>query len=178
MPPELGELKDEWREDPAAVVAGIMRRQAFAEWRADTVSSLLEICMRCFCYAFSFVCLTHLGYAWLVRRCTAAHRERRPSSLHTHHLLVAELRALENSGSSAASSSSAPSQSHRKDCIICMDALRNTRLLPCQHQLMCSNCAALIRQSGTPLCPLCRATIDHVEEGQQFGFHTMAAGKR
>ena len=47
MPPELGELKDEWREDPAAVVAGIMRRQAFAEWRADTVSSLLEICMRC-----------------------------------------------------------------------------------------------------------------------------------
>ena len=55
----------------------------------------------------------------------------------------------------------------RDECIICMNAQRTARLLPCHHVLMCSDCAAATVQSGRK-CPLCGGDADRYETGQFF----------
>ena len=50
-------------------------------------------------------------------------------------------------------------------CVICLENHRETRLHPCQHAVLCTNCAAgLCKQSMG--CPLCGAAIEHVEFGK------------
>jgi hypothetical protein len=51
-----------------------------------------------------------------------------------------------------------------RECIICMDAPRNSRLRPCCHVVLCDMCAAAVlpRNSG---CPVCRARIQTYDVG-------------
>lgn len=44
------------------------------------------------------------------------------------------------------------------DCVVCMDAARSTRFLPCQHAACCDPCATLLL-SSTRVCPLCSAPV-------------------
>ena len=51
-----------------------------------------------------------------------------------------------------------------EECCICMDRPRNSRLLPCAHAIVCSECAAhLLGRQDT--CPVCRSIITKFEEG-------------
>ena len=42
----------------------------------------------------------------------------------------------------------------RLQCAVCVEAERNTVLLPCSHVVACAGCATRLTQ-----CPVCRATI-------------------
>ena len=44
------------------------------------------------------------------------------------------------------------------ECIICLDAPKNSVTLPCRHLACCSRCLA----QGVSLCPVCRAPIESV----------------
>ena len=47
-----------------------------------------------------------------------------------------------------------------KECPICLDTLHKPcQILPCKH-VYCDPCLRRLYQSGTSLCPLCRATIN------------------
>ena len=47
-----------------------------------------------------------------------------------------------------------------KECPICLDTLHKPcQILPCKH-IYCDPCLRRLYQSGTSLCPLCRATIN------------------
>jgi mitogen-activated protein kinase kinase 1 len=48
------------------------------------------------------------------------------------------------------------------ECVICMSAPRSTRVFPCSHSSMCSECLDRLMCSSTPHCPLCRETIESV----------------
>jgi hypothetical protein len=43
-------------------------------------------------------------------------------------------------------------------CAICMDAARDTALVPCGHALLCGGCAARVLATAAPACPVCRVT--------------------
>ena len=45
-----------------------------------------------------------------------------------------------------------------KTCLVCMDAPRDTVLLPCRHMFYCSPCALRLRSSGDK-CAVCRCPI-------------------
>lgn len=48
-----------------------------------------------------------------------------------------------------------------KDCVICMNAERNTTVLPCRHMCMCYDCAQAIKvQASQAKCPICRNEIE------------------
>ena len=50
------------------------------------------------------------------------------------------------------------------DCVVCMDADRDTRLLPCLHCAFCAPCAAALLATHAPaLCPLCRIPVTGCE---------------
>ena len=102
--------------------------------------------------------------------CISSRRSRRPTARHAFNLLAVELRALDNHTSS--SSLSAPPV--RRECVLCLDSVRNTRLWPCQHEIMCADCVAVLMSRDIAHCPICRADIEHVEEGETFGFATMS----
>jgi serine/threonine protein kinase len=51
-----------------------------------------------------------------------------------------------------------------RECIICMDAPRNTRLRPCCHVVLCDMCAAAVLPSNSA-CPVCRARIQTYDVG-------------
>jgi len=55
-----------------------------------------------------------------------------------------------------------PSSGPQEDieCIVCMDELRNTVLVPCGHIALCNTCAMNIMTSRRPLCPICNSTVD------------------
>jgi hypothetical protein len=49
---------------------------------------------------------------------------------------------------------------NKKACIICLAALESTLLLPCNHQVMCAECATeVLSSSSPPQCPVCRARV-------------------
>ena len=51
-----------------------------------------------------------------------------------------------------------------RECVVCLDAPRQTRLRPCCHALLCAPCAAeLVRRRQR--CPACRAAVEGFEEG-------------
>lgn len=41
------------------------------------------------------------------------------------------------------------------ECIVCMDALRDTVLIPCGHLMFCSNCSSRLHER----CPVCMGAI-------------------
>eukprot|EP00735_Rhodelphis_limneticus_P006226 TRINITY_DN18605_c0_g1::TRINITY_DN18605_c0_g1_i1::g.1038::m.1038 TRINITY_DN18605_c0_g1::TRINITY_DN18605_c0_g1_i1::g.1038 ORF type:complete len:549 (+),score=27.81,sp/P87061/TEA1_SCHPO/32.26/1e-30,sp/P87061/TEA1_SCHPO/30.28/3e-25,Kelch_4/PF13418.1/9e-06,Kelch_4/PF13418.1/2.3e-06,Kelch_4/PF13418.1/3.3e-10,Kelch_4/PF13418.1/3.8e-10,Kelch_4/PF13418.1/8e-05,Kelch_3/PF13415.1/71,Kelch_3/PF13415.1/1.1e-06,Kelch_3/PF13415.1/1.3,Kelch_3/PF13415.1/3.5e-08,Kelch_3/PF13415.1/4.4e-06,Kelch_3/PF13415.1/0.0013 len=42
-----------------------------------------------------------------------------------------------------------------EDCVVCLEFPANTRLTPCNHQVLCLECLSKIEES----CPICRVTI-------------------
>ena len=58
-------------------------------------------------------------------------------------------------------------QAGRGDCGVCMDSAANTVLVPCGHNSICYDCAALIFHNENenmpppPKCPVCRVEITH-----------------
>ncbi|KAK3247708.1 hypothetical protein CYMTET_42801 [Cymbomonas tetramitiformis] len=55
-----------------------------------------------------------------------------------------------------------------KECIICMDRRRATRLTPCQHAALCAPCAETIAKK-TKSCPICAVFIEQIEYGDFLG---------
>jgi hypothetical protein len=62
---------------------------------------------------------------------------------------------------SASSHSSREQQAY--ECAICLNAKKNTLLLPCHHCATCFECAGSF-VLGKSKCPMCRATIEKVEK--------------
>ena len=48
-----------------------------------------------------------------------------------------------------------------KECLVCMEAIREVRFGPCGHSACCSACADVIMTRGDP-CPSCRSPIERV----------------
>mmetsp|Transcript_27225 Transcript_27225/g.62779 ORF Transcript_27225/g.62779 Transcript_27225/m.62779 type:complete len:226 (+) Transcript_27225:76-753(+) len=60
-------------------------------------------------------------------------------------------------------------EDEERACVICLDAARTTRLLPCSHCILCTACAdSLLGQRGRgkkkPCCPTCRQECKGFEE--------------
>ena len=55
-------------------------------------------------------------------------------------------------------------QATSRDCMLCLDRPRGTRLIPCCHNVVCQRCASelVTRRSG---CPICRVPITSFQEG-------------
>jgi hypothetical protein len=51
-----------------------------------------------------------------------------------------------------------------RECMLCMDAPRNTRLRPCCHVVFCENCALEALQRNIT-CPLCRRRFERYDVG-------------
>ena len=47
------------------------------------------------------------------------------------------------------------------ECVVCMDAKKDTLLMPCKHACVCSACAEDLLQSKSD-CPQCRKAIGQV----------------
>ena len=86
------------------------------------------------------------GWRALVRDCT----QLLPSSRPTAQQVVARLRTLLEQENAPA-----------RQCLICMDAPRERRLLPCNHAVACANHAAILQARGDR-CPLCRIPIEGI----------------
>ena len=76
-----------------------------------------------------------------------------------HIQVLDRLRAL-----LALSSRESPEPFRYSECVVCLDAPRTTRLLPCHHVLLCTECAVQLLQSSGH-CPCCRAAVSRYEEG-------------
>jgi hypothetical protein len=67
------------------------------------------------------------------------------------------------------------------ECVVCLEAVRDTILVPCGHLIMCEACALMLMSRDDPeeaviaslgigmpgpprqrVCPLCRAEVDDV----------------
>ena len=49
-------------------------------------------------------------------------------------------------------------------CVVCIDAPRDTRLMPCEHSALCGDCAKACRdRQGS--CPICNTKIKAIEWG-------------
>jgi serine/threonine protein kinase len=51
-----------------------------------------------------------------------------------------------------------------KECLMCMDATRRTRLRPCCHVLFCEGCAEHAQRAGLK-CPMCSSHVQEYEVG-------------
>ena len=49
-------------------------------------------------------------------------------------------------------------------CVVCLDAPRDTRLVPCEHSALCGDCAKECRDRQGA-CPICNAKIKAIEYG-------------
>lgn len=52
----------------------------------------------------------------------------------------------------------------RRQCVVCMEAPRATRLHPCMHAALCVACAKDLHAKSLP-CPICSGAFHHVEHG-------------
>ena len=54
--------------------------------------------------------------------------------------------------------------SEQKLCVVCLDNVRNTRIHPCLHAVLCAPCAQdLLAMKYS--CPLCSQPIEYIEQG-------------
>jgi hypothetical protein len=60
---------------------------------------------------------------------------------------------------------SASSEQDPVECCVCMEEPRNCKLLPCNHAVICTTCAAQLVARGDA-CPVCRGRIRSWEEGE------------
>mmetsp|Transcript_16935 Transcript_16935/g.28595 ORF Transcript_16935/g.28595 Transcript_16935/m.28595 type:complete len:240 (-) Transcript_16935:146-865(-) len=52
------------------------------------------------------------------------------------------------------------SSENENTCVVCLAAPNSSWLLPCNHQVMCAECAtAVLSSSGEPQCPVCRSRV-------------------
>jgi hypothetical protein len=49
-----------------------------------------------------------------------------------------------------------------KECCVCFEALRTTRLHPCNHSALCAECADGVRSRGSK-CPICAEPFVQIE---------------
>lgn len=49
-----------------------------------------------------------------------------------------------------------------KECCVCFEELRTTRLHPCNHSALCAACADGVRSRGSK-CPICASPFVHIE---------------
>jgi len=59
--------------------------------------------------------------------------------------------------------------SERALCVVCLDKRRSTRILPCSHCILCTDCADELFKAapdGRPVCPTCRQPADRFEEAE------------
>jgi hypothetical protein len=68
------------------------------------------------------------------------------------------------------SSSATASAENGNTCVVCLEAPKNSLLLPCKHIAMCAECTlAVFTASSRPRCPVCRSTIADCIYGVFFG---------
>ena len=71
--------------------------------------------------------------------------------------------AAAEAAAAAAEGSRKAAAAEAAECVVCMDAVRDTALLPCRHMCVCSACADDVLGCGggrkPSLCPLCRAEV-------------------
>ena len=53
----------------------------------------------------------------------------------------------------------APDQDTETQCVVCMDAPKDHRIVPCGHQCVCAGCAEQLTKTRAPTCPVCREPI-------------------
>eukprot|EP01079_Euglenida_sp_SAG-EU17-18_P000264 gene264-2387_t len=52
-----------------------------------------------------------------------------------------------------------------RECLICMDQPRGSRLDPCGHYVLCAPCAEMLIASPDPKCPICRSDVSTMQPG-------------
>lgn len=53
-----------------------------------------------------------------------------------------------------------------EECVVCMDAAPDVRLVPCGHRVMCDRCAdVLVRRRTDAECPVCRRKVESTTSG-------------
>ena len=60
-----------------------------------------------------------------------------------------------------------PSVSDETACVACIESVRDTLIQPCGHFALCWGCAAQMKASDRPTCPMCRGPM----EALVFAFH-------
>jgi hypothetical protein len=82
---------------------------------------------------------------------------------HTDGTAARSNNAPSSSSNIISSGKGSPSVRPRKNCVVCMDHLRDVLLLPCKHlrhsTVLCSECAAAEQMQGRGAlvnCPYCR----------------------
>lgn len=88
-----------------------------------------------------------------------------PEYIEAYRLRSSILQKLGDMDRSLADLETAGMIEENKICVICLENQRETRLHPCLHAVLCTSCASgLCKQRMA--CPLCGATIQHVEFGK------------
>ena len=89
------------------------------------------------------------SYRNLIRHCIRKEPETRPTAVE----VVAELKRITTEIANI------------KPCLVCLDAPRSARCLPCQHKTMCAGCLkAAQAASSTPECIICRQVFTGIEQ--------------
>lgn len=52
----------------------------------------------------------------------------------------------------------------RAPCAVCLEAMPDRLVKPCNHLALCCKCAAQVKRERPPRCPLCRAVIVKIEK--------------
>ncbi len=56
-----------------------------------------------------------------------------------------------------------PKQYESNECVICMDAPRNTVFYPCGHQCLCEPCGQRFKKEARhQVCPICRNRVKDI----------------
>ena len=53
-------------------------------------------------------------------------------------------------------------EDEKSDCVICMEADKESVFAPCGHFYCCESCAKQIYNNGSGKCPICRASISQI----------------
>ena len=134
-------------QHPATLYAR-MRRRLPAEAAAVSDSG---------CEAWPAALATDWGV--LAKQCVQATSDDRPSM----EQVVAQLNGFSNALEEQAATPYEAATLTR-ECVVCMDAPRHTRLRPCCHSLLCEACASQLINRGDR-CPGCRGDINSFEVG-------------
>ena len=118
-------------------------------WRTDTyipMITLKEVRLRC---------AREHGRTW--HEVDKAERSRRKKAAR------AELEAEEAAAEHAEPTTDVNAISRQLQCSICLDAVKDMIVRPCNHVCMCGPCSAVIAATPTATCPMCRGPIRSVE---------------
>ena len=103
----------------------------------------------------------------MLEHAKAEQEERARAAAEAAEAEAAELRQVEEAMTALAArkaklvgnrTSGVPS-SQEELCTICLDAPKDHILVPCGYQCVCGACASMLRDTETPVCPICRTGI-------------------